>query len=116
MLVGVANTLVGLGAIYFAMYFLRLDIFQANALGYSVGILLSFGLNKAWTFRNNDQVIYSFLRYLLVLAVGYLANLATVLISNSHFGLNPYIAQALGVIPYTAIGFMGSRYFAFRTQ
>ena len=116
LLVGVVNTLVGLGAIYFAMYFLRLDIFQANALGYSVGILLSFGLNKAWTFRNNDQVIYSFLRYLLVLAVGYLANLATVLISNSHFGLNPYIAQALGVIPYTAIGFMGSRYFAFRTQ
>lgn len=114
--VGVANTLVGLGTIYLAMYFLRLEIVQANALGYSVGILLSFALNKAWTFNSNDHVIYSFLRYLLVLAVAYIANLATVLFSNSHFGLNPYVAQALGIIPYTAIGFMGSRYFAFRTQ
>jgi polyisoprenyl-phosphate glycosyltransferase len=116
LLVGVANTLVGLGTIYFAMYFLRLEIVQANALGYSIGILLSFALNKAWTFSSNDHVIYSFLRYLLVLAVAYIVNLATVLFSNSHFGLNPYIAQALGIIPYTAIGFMGSRYFAFRTQ
>jgi glycosyltransferase involved in cell wall biosynthesis/putative flippase GtrA len=116
LLVGVANTLVGLGTIYLAMYFLRLEIVQANALGYSVGILLSFALNKAWTFSSNDHIIYSFLRYLVVLAVAYIANLATVLFSNSHFGLNPYIAQALGIIPYTAIGFLGSRYFAFRTQ
>ena len=116
LIVGVANTLVGLGTIYLAMYFLRLEIVQANALGYSVGILLGFALNKAWTFSSNDHIIYSFLRYLVVLAVAYIANLATVLFSNSHFGLNPYIAQALGIIPYTAIGFLGSRYFAFRTQ
>lgn len=116
MFVGVANTLVGLGTIYFAMYFLRLEIVQANLLGYSVGILLSFALNKTWTFNSNDHVIYSFFLYLLVLAVAYIANLATVQFSYSHFGINPYIAQALGIIPYTAIGFMGSRYFAFRTQ
>ncbi|MEI7994638.1 MAG: glycosyltransferase [Methylococcaceae bacterium] len=116
LIVGVANTLVGLGTIYFAMYFLQLNIMHANAIGYSIGILLSFALNKAWTFNSSDHVIYSFLRYLLVLAVAYMANLATVLFSNSHFDLNPYIAQALGIIPYTAIGFIGSRYFAFRTQ
>jgi glycosyltransferase involved in cell wall biosynthesis len=51
-----------------------------------------------------------------VLAVAYVANLVTVLKTNSNFDLNPYIAQALGVIPYTVIGFLGSRYFAFRTQ
>ena len=37
LLVGVVNTLVGLSTIYFAMYFLQLEIVQANALGYSVG-------------------------------------------------------------------------------
>jgi len=116
LLVGVVNTLVGLGTIYFAMYFLQLEIVQANVLGYSVGILVSFTLNKTWTFNSSDHVVSSFLRYLLVLAVAYAANLATVLYTNSFFGLNPYIAQALGIIPYTAIGFLGSRYFVFYTQ
>jgi len=116
LLVGVANTLVGLSTIYFAMYFLQLDIVKANMVGYLIGILLSFKLNKTWTFRSSDHVASSFIRYLLVLAVAYVANLATVLFANTHFDLNPYIAQALGIIPYTAIGFLGSRYFAFRTQ
>ncbi|WP_333873189.1 glycosyltransferase [Methylobacter sp.] len=116
LIVGAANTLVGLSTIYFAMYFLQLDIVHANAIGYSLGILLGFALNKTWTFSCRGAVISSFIRYLLVLAVAYAANLATVLSANSHFNLNPYIAQALGIIPYTVIGFMGSRYFAFCTQ
>jgi glycosyltransferase involved in cell wall biosynthesis/putative flippase GtrA len=116
LLVGIANTLVGLGTIYFAMYFLRLEIIQANVLGYSVGILLSFVLNKTWTFSSNDHIVSSFLRFTLVLALAYTVNLVTVLVSNSYFGINPYLAQALGMVPYTVIGFIGSRLYAFRTQ
>ena len=116
LLVGVVNTLVGLGIIYLAMYFLHMDLASSNALGYAIGILVSFALNKKWTFASQDHVVYSFLRYLLVLGVAYAANLATVLFANSHFYLNPYLSQALGIIPYTTIGFLGSRYFAFRER
>ncbi len=116
LMVGVANTLVGLGTIYFAMYFLHFNVVQSNAIGYSIGILLSFSLNKTWTFSSQDHITSSFIRYLLVLGIGYAANLATVLYIYSHFYLSPYIAQAIGILPYTAIGFLGSRYFAFRTQ
>ena len=79
LIVGVANTLVGLGTIYFAMYFLHFNVVQSNALGYSIGILLSFSLNKTWTFSSRDHITSSFIRYLLVLGIGYAANLATVL-------------------------------------
>jgi glycosyltransferase involved in cell wall biosynthesis/putative flippase GtrA len=116
LLVGVLNTLVGLGAIYLAMYFLQMDIASSNAFGYAIGIMVSFALNKKWTFDNQDHIVYSFLRYLLVLAVAYGANLATVLFADSHFDLNPYLSQALGIVPYTTIGFLGSRYFAFRER
>ena len=116
LLVGVLNTLVGLGVIYMAMYFLQMDIASSNAFGYTIGIMVSFGLNKKWTFDSQDHVVYSFLRYLLVLLVAYVTNLATVLFANSHFDLNPYLSQALGIIPYTTIGFLGSRYFAFRDR
>ena len=116
LMVGVANTLVGLGTIYFAMYFLHFNVVQSNAIGYSIGILLSFSLNKTWTFSSQDHITSSFIRYLLVLGIGYAANLATVLYIYSHLYLSPYVAQAIGILPYTAIGFLGSRYFAFRTQ
>lgn len=48
--VGVANTVVGLLVIYAAKFFLRLGDVPANALGYAVGLLLSFALNSRWTF------------------------------------------------------------------
>ena len=116
LLVGVINTLVGLGIIYFAMYFLGMSVGSANAVGYSIGILVSFILNKTWTFGSSDRIASSFLRYILVRAVGYAANLITVLFAHSQLGLNAYLAQAIGIVPYTTIGFVGSRYFAFRTQ
>lgn len=116
LLVGVVNTLVGLGIIYLAMYFLHMGIAASNAFGYAVGIVVSFILNKSWTFNSDDHAVYSFLRYLLVLAVAYVVNLETVLFANYNFNLNPYLSQALGIFPYTAIGFLGSRYFAFRKR
>ncbi len=116
LLVGVVNTLVGLGTIYLAMYFLKMGVVSSNAFGYGVGIMVSFVLNKKWTFNSDAHAVYSFLRYLLVLLVAYVANLQTVLFANSHFDLNPYLSQALGIAPYTAIGFLGSRYFAFRER
>jgi putative flippase GtrA len=116
LLVGVVNTLVGLGIIYSMMYFLGMSVAPANAAGYFIGILVSFSLNKTWTFGSHDRIVTSFLRYFLVLVVGYAANLATVLFVHSRFDLNAYLAQAIGIIPYTTIGFLGSRYFAFRNQ
>lgn len=113
LLVGIGNTLVGLSCIYIAMYFLHFDLVKANALGYLTGFLLGFFLNKTWTFNNNDYLIYSLTRYFLVLALAYLVNLKTVMYLDSHYRLNPYLIQALGIVPYTIIGFLGSRYFAF---
>ncbi len=113
LIVGVLNTIIGLGSIYGGMYFLQLNIVHANAFGYVIGILFSFYLNKRWTFKSNGHVVYSFLRFILVLGVAYIANLYTVLFLNSSYNVNPYLAQAAGIIPYTAIGFLGSRYFAF---
>ena len=116
LIVGVANTLVGIGTIYAAMYFLGFDIVYANILGYTIGVIQSFILNKRWTFDSSDRALSSFIRFLLVLAVAYGANLVTVVVANTAFEVNPYIAQALGIIPYTSTGYLGSRYFVFRNQ
>jgi len=54
------------------------------------------------------------MRFLVVFGIAYALNLATVLAAIRVFGINAYIAQALGIVPYTLFFFLGSRYYAFR--
>jgi putative flippase GtrA len=112
-LVGVANTFVGLGVIYAAMYFLHFSDALANSMGYLVGVIISFFLNRNWTFAHTGSIAPALARFIGVLLVAYFANLATVLALIDIWGFNPYVAQAVGVLPYTALGYFGSRYFAF---
>ena len=112
-LVGVANTLLGLLVIYGAKWVGGLPDLPANLLGYMVGLTASYFLNARWTFafRGRDGVAAP--RFVLVILVAYLANIATVY-ALLGLAINSYIAQAAGIIPYTVIGYLGAALFAFR--
>lgn len=112
--VGVLNTCVGLGIIYLCMYLLRLGNVAANIIGYAAGIAFSFTLNKRWTFANDGRSGPQLLRFLLVCGAAYVANLAVVMICIDTLAANRYLSQAIGIVPYTVIGYLGSRFFVFR--
>ena len=115
LLVGVVNTAVGLAIIYGLKWLRRSDV-TANILGYLCGLMVSFTLNRNWTFRHAGTILPAALRFLLVFAVAYLANLGTVLGLIRLLGVNGYVAQTLGIIPYTTLFYLGSRYVAFRPE
>lgn len=115
LLVGVVNTLFGQSVIWFSMWALGLGIVAANALGYGCGIVLSFFLNRNWTFRHEGSQLPALLRFLAVNAVAYVANLLVVLAAH-RLGANGYLAQLCGAPAYTAVGYVGSRLFAFRAS
>lgn len=110
--VGAVNTLVGLGVIFAAKAFASAEDALANVLGYGAGLVLSFVLNRQWTFRHQGESWIAFYRFVLVFAVSYLINLGTVL-ALVRLGTNSYVAQTIGIVPYTAIGFLASRHFVF---
>ncbi len=112
--VGISNTLIGLAIIYAAKWFLRIDDLTANLMGYGVGIMFSFICNKRWTFGHIGGTVPAFARFFAVLVAAYLLNLITV-IWAIRLGINDYLAQALGVVPYTAFSYLGSKHFAFAT-
>jgi putative flippase GtrA len=112
--VGVANMGVGLSTIYLCMYVLHATDLGANISGYGVGVICSFVLNRRWTFASKGAWLPQLARFLVVLGIAYAANIVTVLGLIHQLGTNRYLAQALGTIPYTAIGYVGSRLFAFR--
>jgi putative flippase GtrA len=111
--VGALNTLVGLATIYLAILLFRANDVIANLVGYSFGLACSYVLNRRWTFASDGAVAPQLLKFLLVMLVAYLANLGTVLGLTRYFAVNRYLAQSAGALPYTIIGYLGSRLLAF---
>ena len=113
-IVGVVNTLLGLLVIFGVKWFFGLGDMIANLLGYTVGILVGFALNSRWSFRYGGPIRPALYRFILVLFVAYLANLSVVLVFIYGFGLNSYLSQAAGIIPYAVVLYLGSYLFAFK--
>ena len=114
--VGLVNTFTGLLVIYAAKWFLHAGDVVANVIGYSIGLLVSYSLNSRWTFSYSGPQLFAMGKFVLVTLVAYAINLLTVMIAIHFFELNTYLAQALGVPPYTLTSFFASKYFVFRTQ
>ena len=112
--VGALNTAIGLLVIYACKWFFQLDDVAANAIGYAVGLTIGFTLNSRWTFAYRGPQLPALIKYLLVAALAYAMNLLTVLMLIHFAGVNGYLAQALGIAPYTLTTYLASRFIVFR--
>ena len=113
LIVGVANTFFGLSIIFLGKWLLGLGDISANALGYGLGLLLSFFLNAKWTFVFHGNRFPAMIRFVVVIATAYGVNLAIVMTAIDEFGINSYFSQMLGIIPYTAVSYLGMRHLVF---
>jgi putative flippase GtrA len=111
--VGVINTCTGLLVIYALKLFAGLGDVGANVLGYAVGMSVSFSLNRKWTFGYLGNYWASGFRFLVAMIVSYGLNLLTVLLALHALGLNSYVAQMLGVPPFTIASYLLCKYWVF---
>jgi len=98
--------------IYLAKWLGTGDI-SANIFGYACGLLLNFKLNSSWTFRYQGRLGPAFYKFVLVILVAWGVNMGVVLTAISHFDVNPWIAQATGVIPYAILTYFGLKHLVF---
>ena len=112
--VGVVNTVIGLLAIYAVIFFFNTGPATANAVGYAIGLAVSFALNRIWTFGDGRSVGKVLPRYLLAAAISYLLNLSVVLLCTHYFDVGPYLVQLYGIGIYTVTLFLGCRWFVFQ--
>lgn len=114
-LVGLLNTLIGLGTIYCLMFFFHFAPVPANMLGYTVALINSFLLNRSWTFHSPDRGATTFLKFILVFLFSYLIQLSFLyFLLNLH--LNNYLAQALATALYAIVGFIGNKHVTFKNE
>ena len=110
---GLLNTLVGLSTIYLLMA-LGSHYAVANVAGYLVGLVISFVLNRYWTFNRRDAAVgKDAMRFVLLFLVAYSCNLALVAVAIEELLIPPAVAQLMGVVLYNVLNFVGMKFFVF---
>ncbi len=112
--VGVVNTLVGYGVVIFTSYGLGLDPYSANICGYAVGLMVSFTLNRRFTFRSQQAVLPGIAKFLAAFAPSYGLNLLVLHLGLQQLQLPEYLAQAFAMASYSVTFFILCRFFVFR--
>jgi putative flippase GtrA len=112
-MVGLFNTLFGYGIIFLCMYKFALGPATSNAIGYGLGLCVSFTLHRRFTFRSNSKSISEPAKFLLVFALAYIANLAVLLLAVNHFEADPAWSQLFAAIAYVTTSFLLSKFFVF---
>ena len=71
--------------------------------------------NRLWTFRNQrGHVAYQGLRFLVVSAVAYCANLVVLTAMVEVVGVGKIVGQAVAIILVTPLNFIGNKLWSFR--
>lgn len=113
LLTGVANTALGLAVIFLAQQFVSPVL--ANAIGYLIVVPASFLAHRSYSFRDDGALKPAFGRYLLTVAIGYLANRLT-LEAGLAVDWNPYVVQTLAIAAHVVTTFLLSKTYVFRQQ
>ena len=121
LLVGVGNTLLSM-VLMFALE--GLGYWPSTAIAYVAGAVMSFILNRSFTFRSQETMGRSAVKFALNVAVCYLAAYG---IAQPVMELLPQpvfvpaiwwerLTKLVGMGLYTVLNYFGQRFFAFRKQ
>ena len=124
LLVGVLNTLLS-AAVMFLLYRLAgFGYWGSSAVSYLLGGILSYFLNKRFTFENHDSVLWTAVRFALTVAVCYLAAYSLAkpavawVLSSAKLpeAWVDQLSMLFGMALYTFFNYLGQRFFAFRKK
>lgn len=109
-IVGIVNTLAGFSIIY-GLMLLGVSPVKSNAIGYGIGAILSYFLNKKYTFKVETYDTMQVVKFFMVLGVSYLVNL--IVLYALLDTINAYIAQFIAAMLYTLSAFILFKYVVF---
>ena len=121
-IVGVINTLVG-SAIMFGLYNLaHCSYWFSSATNFTLTSILSFFLNKYFTFESKGWSWLQVLRFAINIAVCYFLAfgiakpLTFAVLAGVSEKLRTNIAMLVGMVLFTGFNYLGQRLFAFRRK
>ncbi|CAH0344081.1 GtrA family protein [Bacillus sp. CECT 9360] len=119
LLVGVINTGVGLSAIFILMNAFHISYWFSTFLGNGAGAVISFLLNRAFTFKSDVSFKKSGLLFVSVILCCYFASYSTSSWVSERILHNIPVSQQnlsvfLGSCMYTITNYIGQKYIVFK--
>ena len=117
-LVGMVNTIISLAIITGLDLGLGAPPAVANAVGFGVGMVVSYGLNRRFVFKHDASVPATGPRFAIAVGCGFLLNqgvLQAALAVLGHGALNHVAAQIFAMGVYTVSVFLACQFWVFRS-
>ena len=121
-LVGVANTVFGTGIMFVFYNVFHFSYWISSASNYIFGSILSYFLNRIFTFKNKENTTSTLPRFVIsislcyLLAYGIAKPVASALLSGFSRNIQENIAMLAGMCLFVALNYIGQRFFAFKEK
>ncbi len=118
-LVGIVNTLFGTAVMFGFYNLLHLSYWLSSAANYFFGSILSYFLNKRFTFKNTEKGAGTVIRFVLEIGVCYLVAygaakpLVRLILSGASKTVRENVAMLVGMGLFVILNYIGQRFFAF---
>ena len=122
LLVGLLNTLVGDGLSFLLINLTDMGIWLATALPMALASVMSYFLNKHFTFKNTETGWRPAVRFALNIAMCYVVAYGIAIplmqwaLSTADPVLRDNVAKVVGMVLFTGCNYLGQRLFAFREK
>ena len=121
-LVGIINTLFGMTIMFVLYNVFGVSYWWSSAANYFFGSILSFILNKQFTFHHKGHFLSSAVKFVICILVCYFVAygvakpLMASLLTGSTVSVQENVAMLVGAILFTVLNYLGQRFFAFRKK
>lgn len=121
-LVGIANTVVGMGIMFIFYNVFHFSYWVSSASNYIFGSILSYFLNKYFTFQNKSKSFSTVIKFVINITVCYLIAyavakpLAIWAFHNFDSHVQNNVAMLAGSVFFVVLNYLGQRFWAFKEE
>lgn len=121
-IVGIINTLFGTGIMFVLYNCFNCSYWVSSAANYFFGSILSYFLNKYFTFKNREKSVAVVIRFVLNITICYLAAygiakpLVKMVLSSAEKTVQENISMLVGMGLFVILNYLGQRFFAFKVK
>ncbi len=119
-IVGLINTAVGTAIMFLAYNAFHLSYWLSSSLNYILASVLSYFLNKYFTFKSEGKSCIEVLKFALNIAICYLLAysaaqpLVKQILSGSSRSIIDNISMLVGMVLFVVLNYLGQRFFVFK--
>ena len=122
LLVGVINTIVGTSIMFLLYNIGHMNYWVSSAANYIVGSIVSYFLNKYFTFQNKEKSVQQIVRFVVNISVCYLLAygiarpLIRAILSFAEKTVQDNVAMLAGMCLFVGFNYLGQRFLVFKEE